>query len=353
MDTIDKYLQYRKRLGLSPNTLRGDQVVLRQVEAFLTKPVEQATEEDLLAYLESRELSPRTQRQRRYILQLFYDWLKIPIKLPSMRRPRELPVQPSDLVSEADVLAMIEAFDHPRNKALLAVTYESGTRAHEVLGIRVKDITIEPTYIRIRVTGKTGERIIPLVWSAVYLQQWLNYVGPLAPEDKIWRTPKGSLSYSHFKYLISAHSQKVLNHRIHPHILRHSRATQLRKEGKISDASICELFGWRQGSSIIQIYTHLAGMDAEHAYLEAYGVVPAPPPTETPFKPRTCLRCGTENPPEAKYCSHCSLILDEVEAHEVLKRDNLLGQILEFFSTHPDEIQELAKKMRKTKEMKK
>lgn len=348
MDAVDRYLEHRARLGLSQRTIGDDALVLRQLQDFLQKPIEKAKAEDLHAYLDSRNLAPRSERARRYKLQLFYKWLKKPIDLPTMKRPRDLPVQPSDLVSEADVYAMIEAFDHPRNKAILAVTYESATRAGEILGLRVKDITFEGTHARIKVAGKTGERIIPIVWSTVYLQQWLNYVGSLQPEDVIWRTPSGTLSYVYFYQLITSHSKKVLGRKVHPHILRHSRITYLVKHPQISTAVICELAGWKQGSQILQTYIHLAGADVENAILAIHDKQPVEV-VEKPFKPRRCLRCSTENPPEAKYCSQCSLILDEVEAQRLIERDAIVDQFLEYLVENPEKVQELATEMRKSK----
>ena len=95
--------------------------------------------------------------------------------------------------------------------------------------------------------------------------------------------------------------------RVHPHILRHSRATVLAKY--LPEAVLCEYFGWVQGSDVPAVYVHLSGRDLDEAIDRLYEIGEEEKPKLA--KPRKCPRCENINDPMAVYCSKCGLILDE------------------------------------------
>lgn len=328
-DSIQQYLTKLKREGATKNTLKTRACILRKFARHLGKPFTQTTTEEIMQILESSELAPSTEQSQRIMLNAFFKWLGHPVKLPKLRTKNTLPVQPNDLVSENEVKQMIEAADHPRNKALIAVTYESAARAQEILDLRRKDITFEPTHARIRVVGKTGERIIPIVWSASYLQQWLNYCRDLNPDEGIWQGKYGPISYHRFRQILMQISEEALGRYVNPHLLRHSRATYLVKHPQVSEAVICELAGWVQGTSMMKRYIHLAGKDVEDAILAIHGKVPVHEPEASPLEPQDCPRCCYENPADARFCARCSLVLDQAEALQITEEDELLAKVLQ------------------------
>jgi len=57
--------------------------------------------------------------------------------------------------------------------------------------------------------------------------------------------------------------------KVHPHKLRHSRATFL--ASKLTEAQMNQIFGWKQGSDMPSIYVHLSGRDMDDAILGVYG----------------------------------------------------------------------------------
>ena len=64
--------------------------------------------------------------------------------------------------------------DSIRDKAMFAVHAEAGTRIGELLGMKIKDFTIDKNGGIIKVNGKTGVRPIRIVKSVPYLTRWLN-----------------------------------------------------------------------------------------------------------------------------------------------------------------------------------
>lgn len=326
MDFVAEYLKTLRRRGFSPRTLRLRQIILSSYARQLKKSWDAITQEEMMQAIEARGNKPITERKHRNILNLFFKEMGIQIKLPYLKVQTVLPVQPSDLLSPGDVLKIIDAAHHPRDKALVAVCYESGCRMSELLGLRKKDVTFNTTHARIRVQGKTGERIIPLVESVPYLLQWMNACGELADEEGIWQGYHGPIKRTRFQYLLSQLSKKALGRHVNPHLLRHSRATYLVKNPNVSEAVICALMGWRPGSPVMQRYIHLAGTDVEEAILTMHGVTELTKEQGSSLKPKVCLRCQHENPADAKFCAYCSLSL--VSTVEMLKEEALFMRIL-------------------------
>lgn len=58
---------------------------------------------------------------------------------------------------------------------------------------------------------------------------------------------------------------------VHPHLLRHSRATHLTGEG-LNEIHLRRIFGWTRDSDIPSIYVHLSGKYTDRATLEIYGI---------------------------------------------------------------------------------
>ncbi len=177
---------------------------------------------------------------------------------------------------------MVETVSHPRDKALIVVGYEGGLRIGEIAGLRIGNIIWRTNSngdlkAKIKVKGKTGDRQIPLVISAPYLRRWIE-------EHPFKDDPNAivfcSLSQRSFGQMISYQmmwktitrigKEAGIKKRVNPHILRHSRATVL--ANYLTEAQMCEFFGWAQESKMPRIYVHLSGRDIDKAIDKVYGL---------------------------------------------------------------------------------
>ena len=63
-----------------------------------------------------------------------------------------------------------------------AVARDTGCRPHEILKLKIKDISFKSVggrqYAEITVNGKTGTRSLPLIDSIPYLKEYLNHDHP-------------------------------------------------------------------------------------------------------------------------------------------------------------------------------
>ncbi len=344
---VEKYLKEMEYRGLSPHTIYSRRHVLTAFTREIGKPIPSVSREQVLEWIASRNLSKSTQRQYRHWFNAFFEWAKVPIELPELKVKKKL-LRREDLVTPEEVKRLLEMADHPRDRALIHVLYETGARASEVLGIKLQDIEFGETLTRIRLDGKTGPRIVPVFECVGNLQMWLNYCRPLKPTEGIWQGRYGPISNVRLGQIMRTLSMKALGRRISPHKLRHSCATELLKNPHFTEALIRLRFGWTQSSPIIERYSHLVDQDLENATLAAYGMKPNNEPVARPLHPVTCSRCQASNPVGARYCNRCSLVLDVEEAQRIEKRDQEVLDFIEYLVLHrPDMVRRLAHDMRK------
>lgn len=311
---------------------------------FLRKPFEEATREDLEAYLDdvSARRAPTTVATTKQFLKSFYKRLlqhdgaghpKVVswIRLRSLTSAGKLP---SDLLTAEEVKRLVEAASNARDRALLMVLYDSGARASELLGMHVGDVEFDAYGARAMLRGKTGMRKIRLIDSVPDLQAWLE-VHPRRkhPTAPLWqscriRERNAPLRYDGLrKILRTARDRAGLDKRVHAHLFRHSRMTELAKT--LTPAEQTVFAGWRPGSSMAQIYVHLSGEDVDAKLLEKAGLLMRNEQGQrSALEGQACPRCQEKNSAAAGYCSRCTMPLADEKAREWETQQELLRRHL-------------------------
>ncbi|MFH1400537.1 MAG: tyrosine-type recombinase/integrase [Nanoarchaeota archaeon] len=191
-------------------------------------------------------------------------------------------------------------------RALIAVLHETGARAGELLGMRLRDIEHKNKHALIRVDGKTGERRIPILQSIPYLERWLtNHPAKDNPNALLWiSTHNGHRGeplrhIGLLKLLKRAMKRSGINKKCNPHWFRHSRATIYAP--KYGEQVLCKVMGWVGGSAMVRTYVHLGAQQVEDAFLKNNGLAePEKPEQQVQF----CV-CGSVNEPGRRYCGKC------------------------------------------------
>ena len=127
--------------------------------------------------------------------------------------------------------------DGIRERALLHLAVTAGLRSSELIGLRVDDLTLQPTPgILVRGKGRK-ERVLPLLkQTTIALEAWLSVRGDvLVPE--IFVNARGQplsrwgIAYILKKTLQTAkkRSPSLLKKRVSPHVLRHTCAMGILK----------------------------------------------------------------------------------------------------------------------------
>lgn len=199
-------------------------------------------------------------------------WIKTTIKKKDLKLPEEM-------LSESDVLNLIENAEHERDKAIIALLWDIGARIGEIGTLNIRHISFDEYGAIANVRGKTGQRRVRAVWSVEYLKAWLQ-VHPEGynPDAPLWVTLDSKenflkpLQYSAIRMKLQRIAKKAgVNKKIHPHLFRHSRCTYM--ANYLTEAQMNVYFGWTQGSDMPGVYVHLSGRDIDNAILKANGIM--------------------------------------------------------------------------------
>lgn len=326
-----------KNEGLSVHTRKREVIVLSNFAKAIQKPFKDMLRQDIENYLYSLKIAARSVDQQKITIRKFFKWVYQSDSYPDVvkwikikgQRTRKLP---EDLLTLQEIRALVDAADNPRDKALVSILYESGCRLSEITNIMQKDVKIDQYGAVIVVNGKTGMRRVRLIDSAPDLTLWLNNHplkgdnNPVFNDRRFQLQPLGPDGVQ--KVLRKLTKRAGINKHVHPHLLRHSRLTQLAKDFTESELKI--LAGWTGDSRMAGIYVHLSGADIETKQLERAGLIDKEvrQKEENLLKPRDCPRCKEVNPATAKFCYKCGMALDLQTAMKVEEKDS--GMMFEF-----------------------
>lgn len=316
-----EFLDYLVAEGLSLLRVIKYLEFLFQIALILKKPFEDATEKDIrrvIAAIECRDYSEWTKHDYRVILKRFYKWLRgdndypPEVKWISTSMKRKNNVIPEELLTQKEVMKMIDAAENPRDKAIIAFLYESGCRVGELLSMRIKHLSFDEYGAKAVLKGKTGMRRIRIIFCVPYLAVWLeNHPLKNDPNAPLWiglgtKNRNKALHYQNVRVMLKKVALKAgVKKRVNPHMFRHTRATHLANH--LTEAQMNHYFGWVQGSDMPSTYVHLSGRDVDNAILSLYGIKEKEKDGKEKLTPIRCPRCGTMNSPPAKLCVKCGM----------------------------------------------
>uniref|UniRef100_A0A7V4KEI5 Site-specific integrase n=1 Tax=Fervidobacterium pennivorans TaxID=93466 RepID=A0A7V4KEI5_FERPE len=251
-------------------------------------------------------------------------------------------LMPEYLITEEELNKLINATDDVQDRLLIGLLYESGCRIGEILSLQLKNVSFNNYGAKLIVKGKTGQRVVFIVWFANLLKQFVESHpfknDPEAPlfyyknrEDKLL-----GLTYPVFRMRLKRLCEKTgIKKRIHPHLFRHTRLTELSK--KLPEQILKRIAGWVPDSRMAEIYLHLSARDVEESLLEkVYGIKTAENEKEQNFV--VCPKCGELNAPNLTICWRCKTDLKEnklvekaLSEEEIKKVEEWAEVLIEFF----------------------
>jgi len=306
---------------------------LIKLATWLGKDFPNATQEDIkkvVAEIERAQLADSSKSELRMCLKKFYKWMKGSDEYPpevrwiKVKRKRNSKVKiPEELLTPDEIKGMIESTTNVRDRALVAVLYESGCRIGEILSLKIRNVTFDQHggILSVPHFCKTGTRRVRIVLSVPYLTEWLNkHPDKDNPEAYLWPGRKSILSHTRARHILVTLAKRAgIKKRIFPHLFRHSRATYL--ANFLTEAQMKEYFGWVQDSDMASVYVHLSGRDVDRAILKLHGIEREDTQEDQPLSPRPCPRCGKTNPHTNSFCSRCGMPLDEREAVRIIEKE--------------------------------
>ncbi|RQD82124.1 hypothetical protein D5R95_07610, partial [Methanosalsum natronophilum] len=180
-DLIFEFVNVLYAEGLSDARVLKYLSQLNLLAQMFNKEFDEVTLTDMyrvVAEIERSDRKPWTKHDYKVAIKRFFKWLnggedpdttkwiKTAIKQHNKMLPEEL-------LTDDDIRNMINAADHPRDKAMIAFLYDSGTRVGEMASIKLKHIAFDKYGATVMVNGKTGMRRVRLIFSPPYVSSWL------------------------------------------------------------------------------------------------------------------------------------------------------------------------------------
>ena len=318
---------------------------LKTLANLLQKPFKNATKGDLIELVSKVERNEKwsewTKRDFKIVLKKYIQFIKgysgnnYPEEVAWIRTwlKNKVTKRPDDILTEEEVLRLVEVADNVRDKAFVMALYESGFRIGEFLPLKIKHLEFDSEGCIIRIVSeKSGNvRAVRLVASAPLLSQWLE-LHPCKnnPEAYLW-VGNGSKGESHLAYRVVIRILKKLAKKagikksVNPHAFRHARATHLSKF--LSEALLRQYFGWSKNSDMATFYVHLTAEDLDAAIKKLHKIG-----DKVLQKPKVtvkiCPRCKERNETTASFCKRCGTPLDEKVWAQIDKVEEALIEFL-------------------------
>lgn len=273
---INYFLATKKLEGLSESTIKGYFYTLRKLDRFFNKPVSMVTPADIkmLMYAESENKNPSSLNSFMTPIKLFFKWLQNeefitkdpcanikPVKEPKrVRKP--LTEEQLEMLRDADLTK--------RERAVLEFFVSTGCRVGEVRNVKIKDIDF--THKTLLVIGK-GNKERRVYFTERCKRAILNYIRE-RESQKIFsdylfvgsKFPFNKMSNRSYEIMINKMQVKAgLDIHIHPHILRHTFATQALRSG-MKPEIIQKILGHEDVGVTLRVYAKLAENEVEHSY---------------------------------------------------------------------------------------
>lgn len=256
-----EYLALLERKRYSPNTIQTYCCLFGQ---FLThyKEIEPTTltdqhVADFQTYL-VKEKRVATSTQNQYINAIKFYFEKVlgrEKKYYQIDRPIKEFKLPK-VLSEGEVISILEAITNLKHRAMLYMVYSSGLRAGELIHLRLSDIDSEQ--MRVFVRGGKGKKDRVTILSQRALNLLRAYFIAYKPKEYLFEGKNGGIysSTSLRKVFEAALLKSGIGKKATLHSLRHSFATHLMDRGT-NLRYIQELLGHRS-SQTTEIYTHIS-----------------------------------------------------------------------------------------------
>jgi integrase/recombinase XerD len=260
-------------------------------------------------------------------------------KLQQIKRPPQDAVTKTaeDLITADEIERMVTACTWTRDRALLLTLYEGGMRIGEIGTLTWGDVKFDEKGVVITVKSQKTEkaRYLRLVMAREHLARWkADYPGEARADAPVFiSTRREPLAYSTLTKQIQRIAKRAgMEKRITPHLFRHSRITDLVREG-LPESTIKMMMWNNQGTDMLNRYTHLTGGDIDTQILEASGIRIRPEDARPVLKPLQCSRCYAICAPTSRFCCECGNPLTEEAAKDLGETVHRLDEIIPALST--------------------
>ena len=250
---------------------------------------------------------------------------------------------PDALLTADEIQRIFASCRSPRDRAIVAVLYETGGRIGEIARLRWRDVVFDEYGIRIHIhdTKKNRIRYARCTWAREMLAAWKN-VYPLDVEPDGWvfvsTRKQAAMNYDQIRRrLVMAAERAGVTKRIHTHLFRKSRITHMIQQN-FQESIIKQMMWGNLNTQEFRTYAVLCEADIDAEILDRAGIKRKADQVD-PLAPRPCPQCHTVGGPGSRFCSICGQALTTEAAAEIADAKRTLW-------ADPDMLIELAAEIR-------
>ena len=270
---------------------------------------------------------------------------------------KRVAITASEVLDEEEILKLIRQAPTHLEKGLIAFIYGSAGRISAVLSMKMDNIKVEgndifycfPETDGANKSGEGGQDWLKYSWKigVQWVKDWLIN-RPENGEGWLWVNKQGRKENDHWfrEVLHRVRERAGIDKPVRPHLLRHSRITQLRRQG-IADIHIKRIAGWDQFGHTIEKYSHLDATDTNEA-IDAMND-DLPKRTTRVAEKVECPLCHRIAPPGQPFCANCGTNLDReqstMEKLQEQMREEIRAEILTEMEKEREDMRKEMEKM--------
>ena len=302
-----------------------------------------------------RPFKQNTRHDLIMILKPFVFWLiengysSIPVaKVQAIKAPAvdHNTTAPDALLSAEEIKQLLTGCRSTRDRAIIAVLYESGARVGEVARLKWRDITFDEYGIGVHIhdTKENQVRYARCTWAREMLAAWQAvYPLPVTPDAWVFvSSRKEAMNYAQIRQRVKMAAERAgLGKRVHLHLFRKSRATHMIQQN-YQESVIKKMLWGNLGTQMFRTYVVLSEADIDAEILGKAGIETRPAQAD-PLAPVPCPHCHAICAPISRFCSSCGQALSTEAAEELDDAKGILWQ-------NPDLLIELAAEIRERRD---
>lgn len=268
------YLAARRIDGLAMRTIGNYRQGLTQFAARVDKPAGLVSTDDIRRYLgylaDERHLQKTSLQAHINILRAFFGWLLAEemIERDPMRKIRSLRIDVRGLrhpMKAEELERLREACASPRERALVEFFASTGCRLSEAVDLPAEAVDLRARCVEVVGKGSKRRTVYLSVRAVCLLKTYLTGRKGGTALFAGNRAPYGPLGTRTIEHIIRETGERAgLPYRVHPHLLRHTFATEALTAGM--DITIIQQLLGHEDVSTTQIYAEVSPEAVRQAY---------------------------------------------------------------------------------------
>lgn len=270
---VRTFLAAKKIDGVSARTLENYSDILEAFSKSVDKGITRISADDLREYIGSiaaRGLKDSSIQAHIAVLRNFFNWLSAEgaIKRNPMVKIKSLKIDRKNsrhALSPEELERLRDACNTYKEKALVEFLVSTGCRLSEVAGIHVSQVDFLSRSVVVHGKGDKDRTVFFSIRAKLMLEAYLR---ERKGGDSLFaskRTPYGPMTPGAIQRALGVvGGRAALPRKVHPHLLRHTFATQALNAGM--DISVIQRLLGHEDLSTTQIYAELSQETVRHEY---------------------------------------------------------------------------------------